>query len=401
MPAPDKQRANRKGVVSSVVSGVVSGLSDKGRVGGRMEDVLAPLVACGYSRCEPDILQPASIFLDQSGEDIRGRLFLVSDPSGAELCLRPEYTIPVCRAYLDSAHAGAPAAFSYCGPVFRFRKGASGQSLHAGLEDFGRTDREAADVDVLACALEAAGAAGAGALDIRMGDAGLSRRFLEALALPPTWGRRIAQGIAHGRTLEAILQAGENGAKADHSGVLAALDGADKVGARALVEDLLSIAGITTVGGRSAGEIAERFLEQAALRGGPGIPDEKKTVLARFLAVSGEPEGAAGALRRLAGDAGLNLNEPLDRFELRLHFLGARGVDVSRVFFATGFARRLDYYTGFVFEAYPSGTGGRAVVGGGRYDGLLRSLGAADDIPAVGAAVFVDRIAGVSPVGLA
>ena len=35
--------------------------------------------------------------------------------------------------------------------------------------------------------------------------------------------------------------------------------------AHALVTDLLSIAGITAVGGRSVGEIADRFLEQAAL----------------------------------------------------------------------------------------------------------------------------------------
>ena len=47
--------------------------------------------------------------------------------------------------------------------------------------------------------------------------------------------------------------------------MLAALAGSDPKGAHALVTDLLSIAGITAVGGRSVGEIADRFLEQAAL----------------------------------------------------------------------------------------------------------------------------------------
>ena len=362
------------------------------------EALVAHLVACGYPRCEPALLQPASIFLDQSGEDIRGRLYLTSDPSGAEWCLRPEFTIPVCQTYLASADAGRPAFFSYLGPVFRYRPDAPAQSLQAGLENFGRADREAADADVLACALEAAAAAGAGALVVRMGDAGLIRAFLDALALPPAWTRRIAQGLAHGRTLDQLTVAtstnGRNGN--DHSGVLAALEGVDKVGARALVEDLLSIAGIATVGGRSAGEIAERFLEQAALRGGPGVPAEKQQVLERFLALSGDPDTAAGDLRALASDAALPLDGALDAFDLRLHFLAARGVDLARTTFAAGFARRLDYYTGFVFEASPDGAGAdtRPVIGGGRYDRLLRSLGGAEDIPAVGAAIFVDRLSG-------
>ena len=52
--------------------------------------------------------------------------------------------------------------------------------------------------------------------------------------------------------------------------MLAALAAVDAAGAKKLVEDMLSIAGISTVGGRSAGEIAERFLEQATLADGAG-----------------------------------------------------------------------------------------------------------------------------------
>ena len=55
-----------------------------------------------YARVEPPILQPADVFLDRSGEEIRRRTFVLNDPSGAELCLRPELTIPVCRMYLDA-----------------------------------------------------------------------------------------------------------------------------------------------------------------------------------------------------------------------------------------------------------------------------------------------------------
>src|SRR5271154_2695107 len=92
------------------------------------------LEAAGYRLCEPPILQPASIFFD-SGEDMRSRLYLTSDLSGAEYCLRPEYTIPVCRLYLAQPTVGAPAAFCYCGPVFRFRSDGDSEFIQAGLEN--------------------------------------------------------------------------------------------------------------------------------------------------------------------------------------------------------------------------------------------------------------------------
>ena len=54
------------------------------------------------SRPSPAILQPAEPFLDLSGEDIRKSLYLTTDASGEELCLRPDLTIPVARDYLAS-----------------------------------------------------------------------------------------------------------------------------------------------------------------------------------------------------------------------------------------------------------------------------------------------------------
>ena len=70
---------------------------------------LQKLEAAGYARHDPAVLQPASVFLDTSGEDLRGRLLLTSD-GGGDFCLRPEFTIPVSLADLASPQAGAPAA---------------------------------------------------------------------------------------------------------------------------------------------------------------------------------------------------------------------------------------------------------------------------------------------------
>ena len=225
-----------------------------------------------------------------------------------------------------------------------------------------------------------------------MGDAGLFNALVEALDLAPAWRRRIRRGHMRGETLASVLAPPANGSTADHSGVLAALEGVDKSGARALVEDLLSIAGISSVGGRSAGEIAERFLEQAAMKTGQGIGDDKRAVLERFLAISGDPDSASARLRALTRDAGLDLSPVLDAFDARLGFIAARGLDVSKVVFSASFGRNLDYYTGFVFEAHDPKGAERPVIGGGRYDSLLRRLGAAQDIPAVGAAIWCDRL---------
>jgi ATP phosphoribosyltransferase regulatory subunit len=349
------------------------------------------LEAAGYRLCEPPILQPASIFFD-SGEDMRSKLYLTSDLSGAEYCLRPEYTIPVCRLYLAQPTAGVPAAFCYCGPVFRFRSDGPNEFIQAGLENFGRTDHEAADAEILGLALDAVRAVVQTELTVRLGDAGLFSAFLDALELSPQWRRRIVRGLAQEKPLELILSA-ENGKGRDHGGVLAALAGADKQGAHALVEDLLSIAGISTVGGRSAGEIAERFLEQAALKSGSEFPAEKRAIIECFLAIEGDPDHASAKLRELADAARLDLADGLDRFDARLGFIAAHRLDVKDFVFATRFARNLDYYTGFVFEAHERARPNeKPIVAGGRYDGLLKSLGAKDDIPAVGAAIWVDRL---------
>ena len=101
----------------------------------------------------------------------------------------------------------------------------------------------------------------------------------------------------------------------------------------------------------------------------------------------------SGASLEAAASSGLDLAAVLDGFDARLNFLAARGLDISRLEFSAGFARNLDYYTGFVFEAFdPGSPDARPLVGGGRYDRLMRTLGAGEDIPAVGAAIWCDRL---------
>jgi ATP phosphoribosyltransferase regulatory subunit len=362
----------------------------------RADALLASYERAGYSRIAPAILQPAEPFLDLSGEDIRKRMYLTTAPDGAEFCLRPDLTIPVSRDYLASSLAGKIAGYCYLGPVFRYRSDGPAEFLQAGIESFGRPDKAAADAEMLSLALEATAHYGLPSPDIRIGDVALFSALIAGLDLAPAWKRRLIKDFNRKSNLAQDLDRLElGGAKArpEYQGVLAALAGSDPKGAHSLVTDLLSIAGISAVGGRTVGEIAQRFLEQAALGASAKLPRDVRALIERFLTIEDDPDEAAAQLRALNGDVGKALQPALDMFESRTGFLAARGIDLKRVRFSTAFGRGFDYYTGFVFELTDPSRTGDPLVAGGRYDGLFTRLGSAEPISAVGLAAWIERLA--------
>jgi len=290
------------------------------------------------------------------------------------------------------------AGFCYLGPVFRHRTDGPAEFLQAGIESFGRSDKAAADAEMLSLGLEATAHYGVASPDIQIGDVALFASLVAALDLPPAWKRRLIKDFNRKSNLAQDLDRlvlGGNNARPEYQGVLAALAGSDPKGAHALITDLLSIAGINAVGGRSVGEIAGRFLEQSALGASARLPRDVRDLIERFLAIQDNPDGAAATLRALAKDASMTsaLAPALDQFESRTGFLEARGIDVKRVRFSTAFGRGFDYYTGLVFELTDPKRTGDPLVAGGRYDDLLTRLGASDPIPAVGFAVWIERLA--------
>jgi len=362
--------------------------------------LLLSFAQAGYVQAEPAILQPAEPFLDLSGEDIRKNLYLTTDASSEELCLRPDLTIPVARDYLASGRAGEPAGFSYLGPVFRHRGGQPSQFMQAGIESFGRQDRAAADAEMLALALEATSAFGLTDVEIRTGDVALFNALIDALDLYPVWRRRLIKDfnrkISLTDDIERLTLATAPGR--NEEGVLAALAGSDRKAALALVTDLMSIAGTTNVGGRTVAEIADRFLEQSTLKSG-ALPRDALATIKRFLAIAGDPDDAVAQLRSLADDTKLNLTAAIDQLESRVGFMAARGIDTSLTRFSTSFGRGLDYYTGFEFELHAKDNGIDPLVAGGRYDGLMTQLGAATPIPAVGFSVWIEMLTQIGKAG--
>ena len=326
-------------------------------------------------------------------------MYLTTDPDGRELCLRPDLTIPVSCDYLASPAAGKPQGFCYLGPVFRHRGDAPAEFLQAGIESFGRPDNAAADAEMLALGLDATAHYGVAAPEIRMGDVGAvlraGRGARSGAGLEAAAGQGLQpQDLARARSRPAHARA-RAPSRPEYQGVLAALAGSDPKAAHALVTDLLSIAGITAVGGRSVGEIADRFLEQAALGAATSLPRETRALIEKFLAIAGDPDEAAAELRALAADAELDarrrarpVREPhrLSRRARRRR----RRASASRPPSAAASTTTPASCSSCTIRARAR-TG--QLVAGGRYDGLLTRLGAQAPIPAVGFAVWIERLA--------
>ncbi|MCX7280664.1 MAG: ATP phosphoribosyltransferase regulatory subunit, partial [Alphaproteobacteria bacterium] len=159
---------------------------------GQAVSLLGLFASRGYGCEEPAVLQPAEIFLDRSGEAIRRRTFTLMDPSGRELCLRPDLTIPICREAVMSKRS-FPARIAYNGLVFRHQPGEThrpAQFFQAGVELLGLEDRAAGETEILSLVVDALKVCGLSDFTIRMGDLALFNALVDALALPAGWRSR-------------------------------------------------------------------------------------------------------------------------------------------------------------------------------------------------------------------
>ena len=224
---------------------------------------------------------------------------------------------------------------------------------------------------------------------IRIGDSAIFGAVLDALDLSPPWQRRLARNFGDAERVAALIARANGGAKAD-----AGPSGrSQRAGARRRAAEALEATGLATIDGRTADEIADRFIEKTVIAA--GIGDRPAKVLSRYLAISGTPARALAAMRRLAAGEKLAIDRTLDRFEARAEALDRRGVDLPRLTFAADFGRRLDYYTGFVFEVHDAARPQSGqIVGGGRYDRMMALISEGAAVPAVGFSIWLDRIGG-------
>jgi ATP phosphoribosyltransferase regulatory subunit len=368
--------------------------------------LMAAFTRAGYERIAPAVIQPAGLFLDVIGESLRARTYVFTDPDGAELCLRPDLTVPTCRLHLERhANAATPARYCYAGSAFRYQPAGATQAhprefRQAGIESFAASDREADDAAVLGLIVASLRSAGLDSLKLRLGDLGLFDALLKAVPMPSRWRRRLEQQFWRPEAFRAELARLTSKDALARTGLPASLAGkldpADRANAADIVADYLDQTGVELIGTRSAAEIADRLLAEVADASETPLPAATAQLIEAYVAVKGPARAAADKLAQLVRSHRIDLSAGLDAFTRRLDLIEQAGVAVADAEFSAEFGRNLEYYTGFVFELLSPGLGPKSpVAGGGRYDSLLAEVGASEQVPAVGACVHTERLLAV------
>lgn len=338
------------------------------------------------------MIQPADPFLDTAGEALRARIFLTENETGETLCLRPEFTIPVCLAHI-AANGGAAKRYGYLGTVFRQRRG-NNEFPQAGIEDLGDTDRAGADARSLADALALlANAVPGGRWLVTLGDQAVFEAVVKALGLPRGWRKKLARAFGAPEQLSALI-ATLGAPRTPRSGlphdIAVALDEGDEARLAVLIDRRMEDQAYSRSASRTPAEIAARMIEHAALDDAR-LTGDHIAELRDFLAIETPLAEAGAALHAFAARLGGGLDDVLATFDARVAALRGQGVDTAAITYSGAFGRSLDYYTGLVYEIAPAGAN-RPLIGGGRYDRLLTLLGAPGDVPGVGFSVWLDRL---------
>jgi len=390
--------------------GLVRGTADVGPVAfarllGLESLLLDRFARAGYRPVRVPILEGRELHERKSGARIVANLYQVA---GEEICLRPEVTAGIVRAFNDAPVPPVlPWRVSYSGPVFRHLPTGPGvlREFHqVGVERLDDpTGDGGGDAESIWLADWALAEAGVGDATVRVGHAGLIRELLRWSGLPigvqvalvevlgeasqgpddrAAGGRVLSAAEAHLEALAAWLGTG----RADEPEGDPATLAPDDAGADRLFRTLYP----EVVGRRSGRDVIGRIGRKWALGRG----------LSRVLA---KVRGRIRELADLHGPAPEVLDR-LGRYEDVVPAMTAEltglvrslldhGLDPSRVELDLGFGRGIGYYSEMMFVLM-AGTpaGPLEVCGGGRYDGLARALGSAVEVGGVGFAFGLERL---------
>jgi ATP phosphoribosyltransferase regulatory subunit len=352
--------------------------------------IMAVFERAGFDQIAPDIIQPADIFLERSGEDIRARTFVFNDPEGHELCLRPDLTVPACRYHLSHAeNPAAEARYSYLGPAFRFPdERLSPQEFNqAGLEWFGAGDAIAAEARMLKLCVNALEAAGATGLKVTLGDVGLFGALLNDTEMPDRWRRRLRHQFWRPQAFRELLSTFASGSTSKRSSISSVVDTLKTSDAATWLDKN----NITLAGTRTLEEISERLAEKYADRSQSPLDGQ---AIENYLGIEGAALDVLLMLKTINGDKAYSA--ACAAYEQRLEAIEDLGLNPRRFKFSANFGREIEYYTGFVFQIeVDTKDGPIAIAGGGRYDELLSDLGSPQKVPAIGCAIHTERLQAV------
>ncbi len=370
---------------------------DHAAIEGALATLAALFAGAGYAPVTTAHLFEADTLIDLYGEDIRGRAFLfpgAGGSGGGELCLRPDFTVPVVRAHGQGGWDRA-ARYAYQGPVFRRQDPGSTRPmeyLQAGIENLGAPDAAEADAQVFTLILEGLEAVDAGPVSVMTGDLGIAFALLDALPMPARRRHQLRRHFWRPRRFHELIEefvAGPAEPTPTRAHLIAAANGPGAAGA---IATIATEAG-EPLGLREIDEIVARSLALAEAAADAPMPAEQAELIETALSINGPAGNALARLRALTAEGDADITPALDRFEARLAALDRAGVDAAGLPFDAAFGRNLEYYEGFVFEITAQGRPELPpLAGGGRYDAMTRRLGAGRAVPAVGAMIRPEAV---------
>ena len=367
------------------------------------------LASYGYRGLETPLLEPTELFLRKSGGELASQLFSFTEPGGRAVSLRPEFTAPAMRHYLEhSSEIELPVRWQYCGPVFRFDgtslspesdgRGSGSQFTQIGGELLGASS-VAADVELLDLAVSALYASGLREWTLRLADLAVLNSLLDPLGLSERARTFVVQSVPLLSDGSAVISQLMDDAQrlhvigrhaADDDYLSQAVHGLDDDDARNVLLGVLRSNPLDQLGQRRPEEVVERLLRKIRR------PDAEESLRLGLQAacelaqVKGDAatalDGASAALRKAGADT-----TAAGRLQQLIGMLPEQQDAYGRIVLDFGLVRGLAYYNGIIFEvSHPDWPG--PLGGGGRYDGLARDLGGSHRLPALGFAYNLDAL---------
>jgi histidyl-tRNA synthetase len=349
----------------------------------------------GYQPIELPIVEHDELYLLKSGEEVIAKMYEFVHQN-SHLCLRPEITASVARAYVDDrlSPVSLPARFQYSGAVFQSDR----QFTQVGIESIGAVGIMA-DAEVIAATCRCLESLAVSEFCLTISHMGILTQFLAKLGIKERLRSLLLNNLAEMRTetgrirlRQLLTEIYPNFEQPEQASQLWRLfAGQDNDQAKATILELLNSLNIELSGNRSEDEIADRLLTKIQRRDCTKEIDRALEFMADLSQMRGSPQAMFGQIQTLLDKYQCD-SQALQELQEILQLLQAYGVDESKISIDLGMDKDFQYYTGIVFEVgHPALGAGKTLCGGGRYDDLVATLGG-QPTPATGCSFDLDLL---------
>jgi ATP phosphoribosyltransferase regulatory subunit len=315
--------------------------------------------------------------IQRSGENFRKLMLTFEDDTGKSMCLRPDLTVASCIKYLKE-NSKATSRIFYSGQAYRRSSNPKEKIINdqLGVEIIGSKKKAADDEKVLKTILKSIDKIKIGNITIKVGDVSLFEKLIESLKIPERWKLRLKRHFWRPQYFEDLLNRLETNSDVDPMAIN--LD-------KKKFSEMRNLDQNKEIANRKVSEILSRF--DRKIKDPRSFSENKKIVkiIREFLKINCSIDKIERILKDFIKKYKLSKNILSDLTAIK------NSSKISyKTIFSTNFGRDIEYYTGMVFEIYNSSK--KEIARGGRYDGLLKSLGSKKNISAVGAAINLNNL---------